>query len=182
MNRQLRPSRRGFTLVEAIATMAILAVVSLSASRIIFAASDAYATDATRSQLTLDLSAAMERIASELRAVPSRESAPGTPWIDAVSVNAITYGDGSELEYLEETLTLLSGDGPACILLKNVASFSLACFDEAGQAIALPVTGAGCNSIRRIQVTVSCTRHGVTETLRTRVFLRCAAGQSGGDE
>jgi len=179
MNRSTFPSSRGFTLIEAIATMAILAVVSLSASRIIFAAADAYAADATRSELTLDQSAAMERITSELRGVPARDTAPGTPWIDSVSSSMISFGGDSEMQLSGTTLTLLNDGGPARIVLKNVTAFSLACFDEAGQAITLPVSGSGCDPIRRIQVMMTCTRHGVTESLRTRVFLRCAVGQGG---
>lgn len=174
-------SRRGFTLVEAVATMTILAVVSMAASRIIFAATDAYASDAVRSELVQDLSSAMERITSELRSIPSRNASPGTPWIDSIAGGLIEFGTGSQLALDGESLELAVDGGPARMLVDHVTSFTIACFDESGQALTLPLSGAACDVIRRMEVQITKSRHGTSETLRTRVFLRCAmAGGAGG--
>lgn len=175
-----RTSRTGFTLVEAIATMTILAVVSLGASRIIFAAVDAYAADATRAELTLDLSAAMERIAAELRSIPSRSGRPGTPWIDEVSTSAIVFGGSMAIELDGTELTLTAAGSDARPLIGDVSSFTLVCFDGLGQPLGLPLmTGPACDQVRRIQVSVTRTVNGVSETLRTRVYLRCTMAGGG---
>lgn len=179
MNRAGRTTRRGFTLVEAIATMTILAVVSVGASRIIFAAVDAYAADATRAELTMDLSAAFERMTAELRSIPSRGGQPGTPWIDTVSASSIEYGDGASIELSGTDLVLTTGDGAPRRLLSGVSAFTLVCLDESGQPLTLPLAGTGCDQIRRVQLTVTRTRNGVSETLRTRVYLRCAMAGGG---
>ena len=174
MREQARTSRSGFTLVEAVATMSILAVVSLSASRIIFAAADAYAGEAVRAELTSELSTAMERIMTELRSIPDRDAAPGTPWIDSASVSGISFGGDSELELSGSQLELTVDGETTRTLVNNVTTLSLACFDEANQPLTLPLTGAGCDGIRRVEVSITRTRHGVAETLRSRVYLRCA--------
>lgn len=65
-----RPSRRrGFTLVEAIATIVILAVVMGVASRLVHAGADAYTAGSVRAEMHAQLSSAMDRITSELREV-----------------------------------------------------------------------------------------------------------------
>lgn len=174
-----KTSRRGFTLVEAVATITILAVVSMAASRIIFAAADVYAGEATRAELTLDLSAAMERMTTELRAIPSRDASPGTPWIDSATASGVTFGDGSMLALVSDRLELTIEGGPARVLLEDVTAFELAYFDEAGQSINAPVVGAARDTIRRIGVSVTRGKHGVVEQLRTRVYIRSTAAGDG---
>lgn len=169
-----RHRARGFTLIEAVATMTVLAVVSVAASRIIFAATDAYAGSAARSHLSAEGSAAMERIAAELRAIPSRAGAPGTPWIDSVSANSVSWGGGSTLSRSGDRV-LLAVDGDAArTLLSNVSAFSIACFDAADQPLPANLSGSACDAVRRIEITLTLSRSGVNETLRTRVFPRCA--------
>jgi len=168
--------RRGFTLVEAVATMSILAVVSASASRIIFAAADAYAADVTRAELTADLSTALERITAEVRSLPSRPASPGTPWIDSASATTLNFGGASTLTLNGSELRLTIGGGATRVLLKDVAAFTLAYFDEANAGLTPPLSGSACDAIRRVQVTVARTRAGTMETLRTRVYLRAGMG------
>jgi hypothetical protein len=159
--------------------MTILAVLSLSASRIIFAAADAYASDAVRAELTLDLSAAMERIVAEVRTIPSRDASPGSPWIDFAAADSLEFGTGHALTLDGESLMLTIDGGPPRTLLDHVSGFTIACFDEAGAPLTLPLSGSACDPIRRIEFTVARTRHGVSETLRTRVFLRCTLAGGG---
>lgn len=171
--------RRGFTLIEAVATMTVLSVVSVLASRIIFAATSAYAAEATRAELSFDLSAAMERVAGELRSIPSVEGGAGTPWIDSVAAGSISFGNGSQIALSGTNLQVTVAGGSARTLLAQVTGFALACFDERGQSLALPMSGAACGTVRKIQVSITRTRAGVSETLRTRVYLRCAMAGSG---
>jgi prepilin-type N-terminal cleavage/methylation domain-containing protein len=174
MHRTRRPSPRAFTLVEALATISILALVSLAASRIIFAASDAYAASAVRAELSQDLSSAMERIAAEFRSIPYQNASPGVPQISSATGTSISYGVDSGLQAVGGVLSLRSGGGPARTLLTDVTAFTLACFDEANQLLPLPLSGSACDAVRRIEVSITRTRNGASETLRSKIFLRCA--------
>lgn len=177
-NRSNHPAARAFTLTEAVAAMTVLAVVSVAASRIIFAAADNYAGSAVRSDLSASLSAALERIALELREIPSRDAAPGTPWIDSVSPASIAWGGHGSLARGGTQLMLTTEGGQARTLLDDVEAFSIACFDADNQPLASSLSGSACDAVRRIEVTITLSRAGASETLRTRVFPRCAA--SGG--
>jgi prepilin-type N-terminal cleavage/methylation domain-containing protein len=170
------PVARGFTLVEAVATMTILAVVSVAASRIIFTAADNYAGSAVRSELSASASAAMERIAFELRRIPSRDGAPGVPRIDSVTPAAIAWGGNSTLAHTGTALTLMIDGGAPRTLLGDVQAFSIACFDSSNQPLAANLSGSACDAVRRIELTLTLSRAGASETLRTRVFPRSAAG------
>lgn len=166
---------RGFTLVEAVATMTVLAVVSVAASRIIFAATDAYAGAAATSHLSTEASAAMERIAAELRALPSRTGSPGTPWIDSVTATSIAWGGTSSLSRSGSIVTLTIDGAAAGTLLADVSGFTIACYDQNGQALAQTLSGAACDAVRRIEITLTLSRSGASETLRTRIFPRAAS-------
>lgn len=173
--RRSHPGARGFTLVEAVATMTVLAVVPVAASRIIFAAADSYADSAVRSELSSSVSSAMERMAMELRGIPSQEGAPGTPWIDSVTATSIAWGGNNSLARSGSEVMLATGGAAARTLLGDVESFSIACFDADNLPLAAALAGAACDAVRRVEITVTVTRNGASETLRTRVFLRCAA-------
>ena len=64
-----RSVRRGFTLIEAIATIVVLAIIGSIASLIILTAVDGYTDAATGAQLHIEASTAMDRIVRELRKV-----------------------------------------------------------------------------------------------------------------
>lgn len=153
--------------------MTVLAVVSVAASRIIFAATNAYAGSAARSHLSAEGSAAMERITAELRSIPSRAGAPGTPWIDSVSAASISWGGGTLSRSADRVVLALDGDA-ARTLLSDVSAFSVACFDADNQPLPASLSGSACHAVRRIEITLTLSRSGANETLRTRVFPRCA--------
>lgn len=169
------PHPRAFTLVEAIATMTIIAVVMAAVSRIVFAATDGYASTVTRASLSNAASAALDRIAAEIRNIPQRPAAdPPEPDVDAVTPASLSWSgthslalDGSTLRY--------TTDGAASILLENVTGLSIRTFDESDAPLAATLAGAACGAVRRVEVTVTVSAAGVSETLRTRVFLRCMA-------
>ncbi len=171
-SRGRRPAR-GFTLVEAVATMSIIAVVSVVASRSIFAAADAYASAATRAELSGSLSAALDRLSTDLRAIPFRpETSPTEPFLDSLTPTSIAWSNGTGFS-LSGTDLLYTSGGASSILLENVSSLSLQAFDAGNSELGENLSGNGCDAVRRVQITISATRFGVTETLRTRVFLRC---------
>lgn len=171
---------RGFTLVESLAAITIIGVLGSLTSQLVLRAAQIYSESATRAQLHAEISSSLDRIDKELRQIAIRTPyASVAPGIDSVTDTSITWQDagsqrtlataGGSLTYFDQssntTSTLM---GPAAAL-----SISVAAFDESGSPITLPASGAACDGIRRISFTISATRSGITESLRTRVFLRC---------
>jgi prepilin-type N-terminal cleavage/methylation domain-containing protein len=169
MNQRALTCRRGFTLVEALSTLVIMAVLGSVTSTIIFSAVRGYRDAATAAQLHGEASGAMDRITRELRAIPLSGTAPD---IASVTSTSITWSTNSALSLSGTNLMLSIAGGTSQRLLSDVASFSIQTYDESNTALASSVSGAGCAAIRRVQVQVTLTRFGISETLRTRVFVR----------
>lgn len=166
---------RGFTLVEAVATMAIIAVIGVVSSRAVMAGVDAYGAAAVRAQLAGEMSAAMERIAAELRTIPVRAGVePAEPDLDSLSAVAVSWGDDNALS-LSGGQLMLTVNGQAAPLMADVTNLSIQAFDHENQPLAADLSGDACDAVRRIAVTLTASRGGVTETLRMRVFLRSMA-------
>ena len=62
--------------------------------------------------------------------------------------------------------------GTARTLLDDVTACDFAAFNESNGVLGLPLSDTGCDPIRRIEITLTCVREGVTVILRTRVFVR----------
>jgi prepilin-type N-terminal cleavage/methylation domain-containing protein len=172
MRRPPHPSSPGFTLVEAIVAMVVVATLGTIASGLIFSGVASYEGAYTRAALHEGASAALERICAELRACP-RDAGAGepAPLISSVSPTSIDWSTSS-LSLSGSTLLLSHSGGPAAPLLQNVAGLTIQCFDESNGALAARVSGAATRAIRRVSITLSVERAGLTDTLRTRVFIR----------
>jgi prepilin-type N-terminal cleavage/methylation domain-containing protein len=168
-----RPHGSGFTLVETIATMAVLAVVGSIASMLVFNASRSF-TDASRTaQLQTELSGAMERATRELRWIGiNPDSAPVVPLISSVTATSITWNTSYSLSLVSGELRYVENGAPAIVLLKDVSAMTISTFDESNAALAATLSGSACHPVRRVQVAITITRGGATQTLRSRVFLR----------
>lgn len=168
--------RPGFTLVEAIATMVILGVLGLVTSRLIFTASDVYLSSATRAQISSDASAALERIVAELRQVPVRaSSSPAAPDLVAVTPESVEWRTGvasTSSVARSGTDLVWTESGTSAPLARNVVGFTVACFDESGAALASNLSGSGLDAVRTVELSITVSRAGQSESLRTRVFLR----------
>lgn len=178
MRSRRETTRRAFTLIETIATIVVLAVLGSSASMILLTSTDGYIDAASQGQLSAEASVSLDRIVRELRSIPLDSPAGGlAPDIDTVTVNSITWkdGDGDACSLtLSGTDLMLAVDGQAAAVLQgDVATLSVATFDESNAALAGSLSGATCDAIRRIELTMTLQRSGVAETLRTRLFLRC---------
>lgn len=173
-------ARRGFTLVEAIAAMTIIGVLGSLTSQLVLRAAQSYSEAATRAQLHAEISSALDRIDKEFRQIAIRTPyASVAPGIEAVSATGITWLDGGtqrsiaaaggSLTYFDQSSNTTS------TLIGSTSSLSIAvaAFDETGTAITLPAAGSACDGIRRLSLTITATRSGMTESLRTRVYLRC---------
>lgn len=173
--RNAHPRRHhAFTLVEMIATMVIIGTLGSIASTIIYQAARTYTSAVLSAQLNAELSAALDRIDRTLRQIPLKSTTPTAPDIASLAANSITYGTNSVLSYNSATgqVTLAESGGTAALLLQNVTSFSIAAFDESNAALAASLSGSACDPVRRITVTVTVSRDGSTQTLRTKSFIR----------
>jgi prepilin-type N-terminal cleavage/methylation domain-containing protein len=175
MRRRGRTSRvrRGFTLIEGLATIAILGAIGSVASTVILSSVDSYIAAATMAEIHTEASIALDRMARELRKIPLDASAAGiAPDIDDVTSTTITWEVNSYVSLISGNLWIKIAGGTASILLSDVTAFTPKLYDESNSLIVLPVTTTACDPIRRIELTITVQRYGVSETLRSRVFLR----------
>jgi type II secretory pathway pseudopilin PulG len=166
-------SRRAFTIIESIATMTILAAIGSVASLIIYTTMDSYTDGSVSAQLHSELSVTMDRIVRELRKIPRDESAVDTaPDIASISASAITWNTNNTLSLSGSNLMYTESGGTAAVLQTDVTAFSIQAYDESDAAMAASLSGTDCDPVRRLQIILTAQRHGVTETLRTRMFIR----------
>jgi hypothetical protein len=164
--------RRGFTLVEAITTITLISLLGSSGAVLISTGARAYSAAAGQAQLHQELSTAMEMVVRAIREIPADSAATSlAPSITSVTATSIAWGTsslsltGTNLEYVE------SG-GTARVLLSDVTSFSVQCYNESNVAMAATLSGVATKPVQRVQVQVTVARNGISETLRTRVFMR----------
>ena len=180
--------RRAFTLIESMATVAVLATLGSIASFLILNAVDGYSGAANSAQLHAELSIAMDRAIREMRKIEPDSGASGVApniasinaadnniqWTDADSDAYSLYKSGSNL------MLEVDGAGPA-VLLSDVTAFTVLTYDQDDNPLAAPMSGAACDDIRRVALNVTVQRNGVSESLRTRVFIRSMmSGAEGG--
>lgn len=166
---------RAFTLIEMIATVVIIGTIGSVASGVIYQASRTYTQAAMSAQLHQELSGGLDRIDRALREIALKSPyASSAPNVVSLSATAITYNTSSVLTYNAGTgeITLSEGGGPTGTLLKSVSACSIQAFDESNAAMAASLSGSACDAVRRISVSITLNRDGVTQTLRTKVFLR----------
>lgn len=166
-------SRAGFTLIEVVATIVILASVASVASNILLTAGDGYLDAATRAQLHSELSMALDRLVREVRQIDLDNDADDiAPDIDSTAANALAWHSDCSVSLDGSTLELVIDGGDAETLLTDVSGFTVQTYDEDNSALAASLSGDNCDPIRRVSVTITLSRYGVSETLRTKVFIR----------
>ena len=174
----LKPCRRrGFTLVESMATVAILGTLGSTASFLILNAVDGYTDAATRAQLHAELSIAMDQAMREIRKIELDGTAVGlvAPNITTLSATSLVWEDSSGAEYQllksgSELQLKVNDVGPAT-LMTDVTALTITGYDDGADPDAV-VASCPCTTIRRISVDVTAERGGITESLRFKVFLR----------
>lgn len=182
-NSPARHRPRGFTLIEAITTIVIIAIVSTISTSLVRTAMGVYENAATRAELSDRLSIAMDRITTELRTMDQTGSVGSNqPNITALTATSITFvaSGATRTIALSGTNLELSGSLASNIVLApEVSDFSLLGYDNVNAALPASPTPAQIATLRRLQVSISATRNGVTETLRTKLFIRELAAGSG---
>jgi hypothetical protein len=171
---------RAFTLVEAITTLVILALIGGAASRIVFQSFSALNDASTRNDMHNQLAAAMERISAELRTMEIKASSnPATPDITACTASALTFKNTSAATRtisLSGSALVITGDAAATqTIASGVSAFTIQAYDASNAALPASPSAAQIDTIRRIQVTITATSGSMTETIRSKLFLRCMA-------
>ncbi len=175
--RQSRRRRRGFTLVESMATIAVLGILGSTASFLIVDSVDGYMDAATSAQLHAEMSIAMDRAMREIRKIELDDDAAGVaPNISLMSATALNWQDSSSNTYrfaiVGSELQLEVASGGLSTLLTDVTDLEISIFDEGNTDIGPGCAGDTCDPVRRIVVDVTTQRNGVTESLRFKVFIR----------
>jgi prepilin-type N-terminal cleavage/methylation domain-containing protein len=165
--------RRGFTLVEAVATIVVLGALGTAASSILLSATDSYLDAATAAQLHSEASIAMDRAVREVRKIALDSSATSiAPDIDSVTASSITWDTTSSLSLSGTNLMLAVSGGAAAVLQSDVTAFTVQTYNESNTALGTSLSGSGCDPIRRVSLTITVSRGGVTHTVRSKVFVR----------
>lgn len=175
--------RCGFTLIEMIATIVILAAIGTVASNILLTASDGYLRVSTGSQMTSELSMAMDRLVREFRQIDLDDDAAAEigPDINSITASSITWHTNYSLTWTGTALELVENGGAAQTLLTNVKGFSIRAYDESNTAMAVSLAGDSCDDIRRLQMTITMQRYGAQAAQRSKVFIRSTMAGGGAD-
>ncbi len=164
-------ARAGFTLVEMAATMVIIGVLMTIASTVVWSATKGLGSGSISAQLNIDASVALQRLVREFRDIP-KKSGLLAPDITSVTPTTIAWGTNGTLALSGTNLILSDAGGTSRILLGDVSGFVLQCYDESNAALASSLSGSSCDAVRRISVTITLLRGGVSEPARTKVFIR----------
>ena len=143
-------------------------------------AAEQYRTAAIGAELNNELSVALARLETEVRDIPHK-SGTATPDITSATATALQWSNSGacSLTLTGSQLTLAVQGGADAALLSDVTGLAVQCYDQANAPLASTLSGAACDAIRRISVSVTLTRSGVSTTLRTKVFLRCTMQGAG---
>lgn len=165
-------SRTAFTLIELVCAMSVMAVLSVLVGRIMLDATNQYMAATARSELCIELSTAMERLVGEVRQIRLKNTA--TPDISSITASSISWGDadGTKSLSLSGTDLVLADAIASAPIARHVTSFGVQAYDDTESALPSVPNTSQLASVRRVQLTITAQRQGVSETLRTRVFLR----------
>lgn len=169
------PRCRGFTLVETLATMVIIAFIGSMTSAIVYRAMDSYRLAGHGARLHAELTSALDPIERTLRSIPRRADA-AAPDIISIAPDALRWntdhGEASLRITNGHLIFNASGSGSTPILADAV-DLSIQAYDENNNELASHLSGSSTEAVRRIAVSVTVERQGIQEKLRTKVFLRC---------
>ena len=126
-----RVSIHAFTMLEAVVSITVVAIIAATVLPLVTGAGDAYATASTTRKTAENTAYAMDRIVAMLRDTPAGAST-GTVGITTAQAANVVFTDGRALS-LSGTDLMLTASGTSTVLLRNVTSFALSYLDQTGQ-------------------------------------------------
>jgi len=173
MSHSRRHRRRGFTLVESLCALSIVAIAGSVASSVVYSAVRSYRDASARAVLHTGVATAMDDAFRLLSSISRDTSASVVaPAISSLTATSITWNSNWSLSLSGSQLMYSEAGATARSLLDNVTSFSITAYDESNAALGASLSGSATQAIRRLQLQVTVTRDGVSDTLRMRVFIR----------
>ena len=148
---------KGFTLIELIIVIVIVAIIAGAVSFVMLGAIDAWTFKFNRSDLLWDARLAMNRMTREIREVKNRAkvtTADSSEFrFENINNLDITYDlNGTDLERTE--------DGTSNVLAEDVSALSFTYFDADGATITTPDVAPGATDIRRVRINLTLTKNG----------------------
>ena len=165
--------RRGFTLVELIAAIVVIGAIGSAASSMLVSSIDGYFQAATQAQLHTELSITIDRIDREFRRIEREVSATIAPNITAATSTSLTWNGNNTLSRSGSQLMLSEGGATPRVLLDDVIAFGIQTYDQSNAALPLTLNDGQADAVRRIRVSITIQRNGVSETLSAKMFVRC---------
>lgn len=124
----LRPRRKlanGFTLLELLAAVVVMAIISVVLTPVMLAASDSYIVARQVRSDTERLAFALDRITRIVRQAPIGESESGVG-VASASATQLVFTDGTGIQLTGDTLELLDTSGAAVPLCRGVEALTIA--------------------------------------------------------
>lgn len=153
--------QRGFTLIELIVVMALIAVVALAAAQFLGLTTRLYTSTTVRQQLLGTARVALLRMTREIMAADRVASA------DASSFRFLGAG-GADITFAQSGSQVLRNSDP---LLDNAAELAFDYWDSTGASLSVPVPDPS-QSVWRTRVRVTVARLGQSVTLQAEAYLR----------
>lgn len=119
-----RRLNRGFTLIELITAITVLAIIAAVLLPVLDGAADGYTSAATLRESSERAGYAMDRCLQMLREAPAGTAA-GTLDIATAQPSTIIFGDGHGIELTNGELYLRDSASSTSVLCRNVSSFTL---------------------------------------------------------
>lgn len=180
-----KASRRsgGFSLVETVATIVVVATIAGVTSGMVLDAANQYKQAVVRAELSERASAAISFILDEVRNINITTYNTPIPYIsDECYTDVIAYRDQTSTNcyiYLSGTSVLYSRDYFATnrTLLTDCTSLSFTYYNKDNVATTTDLDPA--LFLRMVEVTITLSKDGVTHTVRSRAFIRGTQAGSG---
>lgn len=117
-------NRRGFTLLEALTAVIVLAVVAALVSPVVSSSSEAYVSAMSSRRATERVGFALERCVRLVREIPPSSGGSGVA-VSSVAEGSLTLEDGSGVVLENGVLSLRVAGGESATLLAGVTTFEV---------------------------------------------------------